>query len=246
MSGFKRFIFVVYGICGLLALAALGLSWYGPWAHLVSSWMGIEWFYRGTEVLLLICLIGIVVILFRGLFTTKVESVEVTTQDGGTVTITRDAVASRATKIVEADGTCIADEVRVTAKRRGNIRVHVRVQPISTIDVIGKGEELQEELKRGLSDLCGDKLTSVTLEFTEPQTESYTMSSSQSYSDYSVPSHSYDSSASYAATTKLPASDAEDEDASSDAAPTTILSDEENSESAVAAADEATAEDTEA
>jgi hypothetical protein len=192
MGGFKRFIFIVYGICSLLALAALGLSWYGPWAHLVSSWMGIEWFYRGTEALLLICLAGVVVILFRGLFTTKVESVEVTTQDGGTVTITRDAVASRATTIVEADGTCIADEVKVTAKRRGNIRVHVRVQPIATIDVIGKGQELQDELKRGLSDLCGNKLSSVTLEFTEPQTESYTMGGSQGYDAASYGSASYD------------------------------------------------------
>lgn len=173
MGGFKRFVFAVYGLVSIFALVMLGLTWYGPWSKLFSALLGIGWLYRAVEACAVVCLGGLVFILCRGLFSSRVDAIEVTKGDGSAVTVTRDAIASRATKIVEADGTCIADEVFVSAKRRGDIRVRVRVQPVSTIDVLGTGEELQAELKRGLADLCGSKLRSVRLEFTEPQTESY-------------------------------------------------------------------------
>ena len=173
MGGLKRFVYVLYSILGLLGIVALGLTWYGPFVRQASALMGVDWYYRTVEVLMFLIGLGLVVTFFRGLLSKPRGTVEVNTVDGGHVTITHDAVASLATSIVEADGTCLADEVTVRAKRTGNIRVHVRVQPVSTMDVMRKGEELTAELKSGLAPLCGDKLRKVTLEFTEPQTEEY-------------------------------------------------------------------------
>ena len=49
------------------------------------------------------------------------------------------------------------------------MRVHVRVLPHESVDVVEKGTELHEELVRGLTAVCGDKLEDVSLEFVEPK-----------------------------------------------------------------------------
>ena len=59
--------------------------------------------------------------------------------------------------------------MRVDAKARGHIRVHVRVLPHETVDVVAKGAELHEELMDGLAAVCGDKVEDVSLEFVEPE-----------------------------------------------------------------------------
>lgn len=177
MGGFKRFVFVVYGLAGTVAFAALGLSWYGPWVRQVASLMGTDWFYRAVAGLSVAGAFGTLLILLIGLFSSRSDVIRVNLPDGGHVTVTRDAVSSRAATIVEADGTCVADDVVVRAKRRrGGVRVFVRVCPMSSIDVMHRADELREELRYGLASLVGDRLRSVDLEFTEPQVEDYRMS----------------------------------------------------------------------
>ena len=177
MGGFKRFVFVVYGLAGTAAFAALGLSWYGPWVRQVASLMGTDWFYRAVAGLSVAGAFGTLLILLIGLFSSRSDVIRVNLPDGGHVTVTRDAVSSRAATIVEADGTCVADDVVVRAKRRrGGVRVFVRVCPMSSIDVMHRADELREELRYGLASLVGDRLRSVDLEFTEPQVEDYRMS----------------------------------------------------------------------
>ena len=83
--------------------------------------------------------------------------------------VTRDAIAPQASHIVEADGTLTAARVRVDAKARGHVRVHVRVLPHETVDVVAKGAELHEDLMDGLAIVCGDKVEDVSLEFVEPE-----------------------------------------------------------------------------
>ncbi|MGL5174191.1 MAG: hypothetical protein ACRC75_10085, partial [Olsenella sp.] len=99
----------------------------------------------------------------------SVRTIEVTTVNGGTISVSRDAIASQATHIVEADGTCSADRVDVKAKKSGHVRVHVRVLPHESVDVVAKGAELHDELVRGLASVCGDKIDRVSLEFIEPE-----------------------------------------------------------------------------
>lgn len=170
MNGLKRLCMVLFVLADLFALAALALTWYGPWTSQASALLSMEYY----SIALLVCLgvtgLGLLVLLCRALFARrKVRTVEVATVDGGVISVTRDAIAAQASHIVEADGTCTADRVVVDAKPRGHVRVHVRVLPHETVDVVMKGAELHEELVEGLAAVCGDKIEGVSLEFVEPE-----------------------------------------------------------------------------
>lgn len=172
MSGFKRLCKVVFALAGLFSLGALGLTWLGPWRDVASALMVVDGYWYALQACFAVTAIGLVVMLFQGLFTRKTRTVQVATVDGGAITVTREAIASQAEHIVEADGTCTASRVHVDAKPRGHVRVAVRVLPHETTDVVVKGAQLHEELMQGLSAVCGNTVEDVSLEFVEPR--SYT------------------------------------------------------------------------
>ena len=170
MSGLKRLCMVVFVLANALALAAFALTWFGPWTKEASALLNLEPYVIAVLVCLAISALGMLVLLCRALFSRRtVRTVEIATVDGGIISVTRDAIAAQASHIVEADGTCTAARVRVDAKPRGHIRVHVRVLPHETVDVVLKGAELHEELIDGLAAVCGDKVEDVSLEFIEPE-----------------------------------------------------------------------------
>ena len=169
MGGFKRFCMFVFGLAGLLGVIALSLTWVGPWTAQASALMSVENYFYAVEVCVAIALVIMLVVLLRAIFARSVRTIEVTTVNGGTISVSRDAIASQATHIVEADGTCSADRVDVKAKKSGHVRVHVRVLPHETVDVVAKGAELHDELMLGLASVCGDKIDRVSLEFIEPE-----------------------------------------------------------------------------
>ena len=169
MGGFKRFCMFVFGLAGLLGVIALSLTWVGPWTSQASALMSVENYFYAVEVCVAIALVIMLVVLLRAIFARSVRTIEVTTVNGGTISVSRDAIASQATHIVEADGTCSADRVDVKAKKSGHVRVHVRVLPHESVDVVAKGAELHDELVRGLASVCGDKIDRVSLEFIEPE-----------------------------------------------------------------------------
>lgn len=169
MGGFKRLCLAVWSLAGVFTLAALGLTWVGPWTDVASALMVINGYWMALEVCFCITAAGLVATLLRALFSRRVKTVEVTTVDGGVISVTRAAIASQASHIVEADGSCAAARVSVSAKPRGHVRVHVRVLPHESVDVVEKGAQLHEELCLGLAAVCGDKLEDVSLEFVEPE-----------------------------------------------------------------------------
>jgi len=169
MGGFKRFCMFVFGLAGLFGVSALALTWIGRWTSQASSLMSLEGYFCAVEVCVLIAIVGLAIILLRSIFMRSVKTIEVTTVDGGTISVSRDAIASQAAHIVEADGSCSASRVDIRAKKRGCVRVHVRVLPHETVDVVTKGAQLHDDLTRGLSSVCGDKVDQVSLEFVEPE-----------------------------------------------------------------------------
>ncbi len=169
MSGFKRLCKVVFALSGIFCLGALGLTWVGPWRDVASALMVVDGYWYAWQACAAITVLGLIFELFQGLFSRKVRTVEVATVDGGAISVTREAIASQAEHIVEADGTCTASKVRVDAKPRGHVRVHVRVLPHETLDVVVKGAQLHEELLQGLAAVCGNTVENVSLEFVQPQ-----------------------------------------------------------------------------
>lgn len=170
MRGLKRLGTVIFVLADLFALAALTLTWYGPWTDAATALLYLEPYAIAVLACLAVSALGLVVLLARALFGgRRVRTVEVATVDGGVISVTRDAIAAQASHIVEADGTCAAARVRVDAKPRGHVRVHVRVLPHQTVDVVAKGAELHTELVDGLAAVCGDTVENVSLEFVEPE-----------------------------------------------------------------------------
>ncbi|MBM6775618.1 alkaline shock response membrane anchor protein AmaP [Olsenella profusa] len=170
MNGLKRLCMVVYVLASAFSLGALALTWFGPWTLVASALLNVEAYALALMACLAVSVLGLVVLLARALFARRtVRTVEIATVDGGVISVTRDAIAAQASHIVEADGTCTAARVRVDAKARGHVRVHVRVLPHETVDVVAKGAELHAELIDGLAAVCGDKVEDVSLEFVEPE-----------------------------------------------------------------------------
>ena len=159
----------MFALAGLFSLGALGLTWLGPWRDVASALMVVDGYWYALQACLAVTAVGLVVMLFQGLFARKTRTVQVATVDGGAITVTREAIASQAEHIVEADGTCTASRVHVDAKPRGHVRVAVRVLPHETTDVVVKGAQLHEELMQGLSAVCGNTVEDVSLEFVEPR-----------------------------------------------------------------------------
>ena len=170
MRGIKRLLTVIFVLATVFALAALTFTWYGPWTAEATALLYLEPYSIAVLACLVVSGLGLLVLLARALFSgRRVRTVEVATVDGGVISVTRDAIAAQASHIVEADGTCSAARVRVDAKPRGHVRVHVRVLPRKTVDVVAKGAELHEELVDGLAAVCGNTVENVSLEFVEPE-----------------------------------------------------------------------------
>jgi hypothetical protein len=188
MGFFKRLCLFVFGLGGLLALTALVLPWYGPWTVEATALLGVDEYYMAVEVLVLITALGCLICLLRSIFKRNRKVVIVSQQDGDQITVSRDAISSQATHVIEEDGTFKAKRVNVWAKKRGHVRVYARVQPQMTVDTVRAGEELHDKLVAGLTTVCGDNVDSVDLEFTNAA--EYTPTSDASYTydyDYSMP-----------------------------------------------------------
>lgn len=169
MGSFKRLCMVVFGIVGVLTMAALILPWIGPWTAQATALLALDWYLFVIELFLVLLGIGFLVVLVRGIGARKPKDIVVADDDGDTITIARSAVASQATYLVEADGTCAADKVRVDT-RHGRVDVAIAVEPYHSMDVRAEAARLQKSLRKGLGVLVGDALGDITLRFEEPRT----------------------------------------------------------------------------
>ena len=165
MGFFKRLCLFVFGLAGLLALTALVLPWFGPWTSEATALLGVDEYYVAIEALVLVTALGCLICLLRSIFKRNRKTVIVAKEGGDQITVTRDAIASQATHVIEEDGAYAAKRVSVWAKKHGHVRVAARVQPQVTVDTVAAGKDLHDRLVAGLTTVCGDNVDSVDLEF---------------------------------------------------------------------------------
>lgn len=170
MNGFKRFCTIVFSLAGMLCLAALALPWIGPWQREAAGLMGLTVYFAIVEVVFCITALGLAILFFRAIFArSNKKSIIVTSVDGGQITVSRDAIASQAAHIIEEDGTFTAVRVDVDTRKRSKIKVHARVLPSTSVDVAARGNELHNRLATGLAAVCGNNISSISLDFEEPE-----------------------------------------------------------------------------
>lgn len=171
MNWFKRLCLFVFGLCGLLALAALSLVWVGPWTSQARTLLLEEpWYFLTLEILVCVSAVGLLACLLVSLFAPRnPRETIVADVNGGQITVTRAAIVSQTRHVVEADGSCTASTIRVRVRKRGHVRVHVRVTPKYPVDVVECGEQLYAKLGEGLAQVCGQSVQSIDVVFTEPE-----------------------------------------------------------------------------
>lgn len=170
MGGFRRFALIIFSVAGALCLAALALPWIGPFQREATALMDNWYYYIAVQVVLAISLLGLLVTLLRALFTPRKRKTVVVDRSGGDqITVTTAAISSQAAHAVEAGDRFVAEKVRVSAKKRGKVRVDVRVRPRHTVDISREGKELHDSVAASLATICGEKVQHVNLEFVEAE-----------------------------------------------------------------------------
>lgn len=165
MGMLKRICLFVFGLSGLLVLAALSMPWFGPWASEAQALMGVDIYYIALECLIVLVALGLLACLLRSILTRNRKVVVVSRVDADQITVTRSAISSQVTHVIEEDGRFRARRVSVSSKTCGHVRVYARVQPLQTVDVVEEGHALHERLMGGLSVVVGDNVDSIELEF---------------------------------------------------------------------------------
>ena len=167
MAWYKRLFMFLFGLSGLLALAALSLVWVGPWTTQARSLiLESQWYFIALEVLVCVTAVGCLICLLVSLFAPRnPRDTIVADVEGSKITVTRTAIVSQARHVIEADGTCSVSSVRVRTGKRGNVRVNVKVTPHLPVNVIDRGAVLHSELEQGLEKVCGDCVRSIGITF---------------------------------------------------------------------------------
>ena len=65
MRGFKRLCTVIFVLADLFALAALALTWYGPWTDAATALLYLEPYAIAILVCLVVSALGLLVLLVR-------------------------------------------------------------------------------------------------------------------------------------------------------------------------------------
>ncbi len=165
MGMLKRICLFVFGLSGLLVLAALALPWFGPWSQEAQALMGVDIYYMVVECLIALVVLGHLACLLRSILTRNRKVVVVSRVDADQITVTRSAISSQVTHVIEEDGRFRARRVSVSSRTRGHVRVYARVQPTQTVDVVEEGRALHDRLLAGLAVVVGDNVDGVELEF---------------------------------------------------------------------------------
>lgn len=169
MGGFRRFVLFVFSLAGIACLLALALPWFGLFPDEIALLEEQGAYIGAVEVCLGMTAAWLVFGLGRSLFSRRDNAITVMDIDGGNITVTRSAVASQASHIVEALGLGVAKDVDVSASKRGPVHVVVKVTPYESIDVTSEAPVLHEALVTGLTAMCGKRLGAIDVEFLEPQ-----------------------------------------------------------------------------
>lgn len=170
MGGIKRFCLFVFGLAGVLCLCALALPWVGPYQSEAAALMANPYYYLASQALLAVTAFGLIVTLLVSIFAPRKRKTVVISSDGGDqITVTKTAISSQATHVIEDGDRYVAEKVRVGLGRGGKIEVAARIRPRRVVDVTIEGKRLHDDLASGLATICGDRVQHVNLEFVEAE-----------------------------------------------------------------------------
>jgi hypothetical protein len=130
--------------------------------------MANSYYYLALQVVLAITAFGLVVTLLVSIFAPrKRKAVVISSEGGDQITVTKTAISSQATHVIEDGDKFVAEKVRVGLGRGGRIEVSARIRPRRVVDITTEGKRLHDNLASGLATVCGDRVF-VEAEMPEP------------------------------------------------------------------------------
>ena len=170
MGKFKRFcmiVFVVAAVLGVGVLAALWFAW-EPLFPAIAWLMSMPWFYVVEGVLLGITALGLLVVLIRALTAPGKNSQLEQERDGGSVSITQNAIQSTVKHVIDNHHGLVADNIKVSITNRHDPRmsIHAKIDPGRNAELGELGAKLQDEIAATLEAFTGYPVDSVRITFT--------------------------------------------------------------------------------
>ncbi|MEY8561775.1 alkaline shock response membrane anchor protein AmaP [Eggerthellaceae bacterium 3-80] len=169
MGKFKRLCLIVFIIAAIIGVGMLAVQWFSFDALMptYSFFATMPWFFVVEAILLIIVAIGVIYLLGKALFTPGIGRNLTIVRDQGSVSITREALASTVTHVVDAHPGLSVERVRIhiLKPRNPRINVEVRVDPGSHSQLAHLGETLQQEITAALEAFSGAPVNHVKVVF---------------------------------------------------------------------------------
>lgn len=165
MGLFKRICFLIYSLAGVYFFGMLAASMSAALQIYIIAAFDLQYVRISMIVAGSIVAFGCIIILLRALFTKNRKVVYITRDRSNQVSVTRTAIASQATHLIEETNLFKVSSMRIQTKKYGHVRVSARIEPRVSCDLIAAGEELHNRLQVGLKNVVGDNVDAIKLEF---------------------------------------------------------------------------------
>lgn len=169
MGGFKRFCMIVFVVASTLGVGVLAALWFA-WEPLLPAiaWLaGMPWFYVAEAVLLGITALGLLIILINALSKPGKKSHLRLERDGGSITVTQNAIQSTVRHVVEGHRGMKAESVKVSiaSKRDPRMTIYARIDPGRNAELGQEGAKLQDEIAATVGAFAGHPVDAVHIAF---------------------------------------------------------------------------------
>lgn len=170
MGKLTRTAIILSAVAAILSVGVLSVIWFA-WDPLLpfAIWLAsMSWFDVALLVLLAITALGVATALVAAIVAPSKRSHLTLEQDGGHVEITKDAIRSTATRIIEARHgmTCKRVGVSIRGRRNPRIAIRAKVDPSTNANLAELGLAMQREVAEGICTFAGYPTERVDIAFT--------------------------------------------------------------------------------
>lgn len=165
-----RAAMIVFALATCVSTGLLATLWFA-WDPLLpfAVWLArMGWFDVTLLVLLAITAVGVVAMLIAAVAAPGRGSQLSLEQEGGRVSITKDAISSTAARTIEGHRgmTCKSAQVTIRGRRNPRILIRAKVDPASNVGLAALGTAMQREVAENVSAFAGYPVESVDVTFT--------------------------------------------------------------------------------
>lgn len=169
MNKLTRFCLIVFVLAAVAAMGVLTILWFSwePMLPMALQLAEMGWFDIALLVALGIAAAGLAVIFIYALAAPGKASKLSLVRDGGTISITKDAISSTAEHAVAAHGGLRTKDmkVKIQGKRDPRIWIDAKIEPGAYGNLAALGGAIQREVSASVGALTGQPVKSVDISF---------------------------------------------------------------------------------